>query len=45
MSHKMFRPFIVKVSILGYFPLHNSLKKEVNIKLPTYNDIYNNIYV
>ena len=21
MSHKMLRPFIVKVSILGYFPL------------------------
>ena len=23
MSHKMLRPFIVKVSVLGYFPLHN----------------------
>ena len=22
MSHKMLRPFIVKVSVLGYFPLH-----------------------
>ena len=21
MSHKIFRPFIVKVSVLGYFPL------------------------
>ena len=24
MSHKMLRPFIVKVSILGYFPLHDN---------------------
>ena len=23
MSHKMLRPFIVKVSVLGYFPLYN----------------------
>ena len=23
MSHKMLRPFIVKVSVLGYFPLDN----------------------
>ena len=22
MSHKMLRPFIVKVSVLGYFPLY-----------------------
>ena len=22
MSHKKLRPFIVKVSVLGYFPLH-----------------------
>ena len=22
MSHKMLRPFIVKVSVLGYIPLH-----------------------
>ena len=22
MSHKMLRPLIVKVSVLGYFPLH-----------------------
>ena len=23
MSHKKLRPFIVKVSVLGYFPLHD----------------------
>ena len=23
MSHKILRPFIVKVSVLGYFPLYN----------------------
>ena len=23
MSHKMLRPFIVKVSVLGYFPLYD----------------------
>ena len=23
MSHKMLRPFIVKMSVLGYFPLHS----------------------
>ena len=23
MSHKMLRPFIVKVSVLGYYPIHN----------------------
>ena len=23
MSHKMLRPFIVKVSVAGYFPLYN----------------------
>ena len=28
MSHKMLRPFIVKVSVLGYFPLHPQGKKE-----------------
>ena len=22
MSHKMLRPFIIKVSVLGYFPLY-----------------------
>ena len=32
MSHKKLRPFIVKVSVLGYFPLHifnnNTLLKD-----------------
>ena len=31
MSHKMLRPFVVKVSVLGYFPLRNKL----NIKKDT----------
>ena len=26
MSHKKLRPFIVKVSVLGYFPLYNTNK-------------------
>ena len=25
MSHKMLRPFIVKVSVLGYFPLYDTI--------------------
>ena len=25
MSHKMLRPFIVKVSVLGYFPLYTGI--------------------
>ena len=29
MSHKKLRPFIDKVSVLGYFPLHG---KEIKIK-------------
>ena len=35
MSHKMLRPCIVKVSVLGYFPLH--LKK-----IKRYNNIAHN---
>ena len=27
MSHKMLRPFIVKVSVLGYFPLINKYRQ------------------
>ena len=33
MNHKMLRPFIVKVSVLGYFPLY------------AYNLIFYNIYI
>ena len=32
MSHKMLRPFIVKVSVLGYFPLHIYIYIPTNIK-------------
>ena len=27
MSHKMLRPFIVKMSVLGYFPLYHFIVK------------------
>ena len=36
MSHKMLRPFIVKVSILGYFPLHYSKIYILLVGIPTY---------
>ena len=29
MSHKMLRPFIIKVSVLGYFPLYNNKSRGV----------------
>ena len=29
MSHKMLRSFIVKVSVLGYFPLYDLYKRDV----------------
>ena len=32
MSHKMLRPFIVKVSVLGYFPLHIDIYNARNIQ-------------
>ena len=32
MNHKMLRPFIVKVTVLGYFPLHN-LKPNYSVGL------------
>ena len=34
MSHKMLRPFIVKVSVLGYFPLYwfNINKLKLNVE-------------
>ena len=31
MSHKMLRPFIVKVSVLDYFPIDNHPQKTENI--------------
>ena len=31
MSHKMLRPFIVKVSVLGYFSLHVLIRVYVRI--------------
>ena len=31
MSHKMLRPHIVKVSVLGYFPLHIYKKCKKNL--------------
>ena len=46
MSHKMLRPFIVKVSVLGYFPLYfvynvstfciTELLSKFNVMLPLY---------
>ena len=30
MSHQMLRPFIVKVSVLGYFPLNKFTKNKIN---------------
>ena len=30
MSHKMLRPFIVKVSVLGYFPISDILIRNYN---------------
>ena len=33
MSHKMLRPFIVKVSVLGYFPLHIADKCSYNFDI------------
>ena len=44
MSHKILKPFIVKVSVLGYFPLYiNIIKYEYYIFKTdfTYN-LYNN---
>ena len=38
MSHKMLRLFIVKVSVLGYFPLHFEYNKYV-----MYNVCFKNI--
>ena len=31
MSHKMLRPFIVKVSVLGYFPLIKFVTKSYSV--------------
>ena len=31
MSHKMLRPFIVKVSVLGYFPIITHVKLQIEI--------------
>ena len=38
MSHQMLRPFIVKVSVLGYFPLYDiDLVKILYFRLYYYN--------
>ena len=45
MSHKKLRPFIVKVSVLGYFPLYIDL---INYKKPPIYLLLNlsfNIYI
>ena len=44
MSHKMLRPFIIKVSVLGYFPLPIFNSCEITF-ITRYNNIFswNNI--
>ena len=37
MSHKMLRPFIVRVSVLGYFPLWGKVIYTRNYSKPTRN--------
>ena len=48
MSHKMLRPFIVKVSVLGYFPLCTpplrSYLLGVHICIYNYKEIFNLSY-
>ena len=47
MSHKMLRQFIVKVSVLGYFPLEPSLVNSpstVTGNRITLYTLYNNYY-
>ena len=39
MSHKKLRPFIVKVSVLGYFPLH------IITYIKTTKRVFNIIYI
>ena len=39
MSHKKLRPFIVKVSVLGYFPLYNYTCRFITIVIIIYHII------
>ena len=38
MSHKMLRSFIVKVSVLDYFPLYRyiNIQQNINIEIPVF---------
>ena len=47
MSHKMLRPFIVKMSVLGYFPLIilYNLNYSIIIKIKIYNIMCSIIYL
>ena len=45
MSHKMVRPFNVKVSVLGYFPYFYYLYFYVEICINVYTNIYICMYV
>ena len=46
MSHKMLRPFIVKVSVLGYFPLRlKSIYNTINMLYNYNNPCCYNIYI